>query len=173
MPKPRIFDWPRRGPFRARNRPVAMGIARLHSRRLCRRAGYRTPATVRSLGVLGRAARTHLCRGCALAAFVDRLRGGPSQAQAIIHARQPTPDGGDQRDTHGLANLGKQYGGFSSDLRLIDCRYRIVCEVCRHAPNFSASSGKLTTTRSCRGSGSGSGGPSAPHSSGRRTKAVR
>jgi hypothetical protein len=25
---------------------------------------------------------------------------------------------------------------------------------------------------SCRGSGSGSGGPSAPHSSGRRTKAV-
>jgi hypothetical protein len=72
-----------------------------------------------------------------------------------------------------LAHPGKQCGGLSNGLRLIDCRYGIVREVSHHAPNFSASSGKLATTMSCRGSGSGSGGPSAPHSSGRRTNAVR
>jgi hypothetical protein len=78
-----------------------------------------------------------------------------------------------QRDAHGLANLGEQYGGLSGGGRLLHYRYRIVREIHGHAPSFSASSGKLATTMSCRGSGSGSGGPSAPHSSGRRTKAVR
>jgi hypothetical protein len=108
-----------------------------------------------------------------LAACVDRLRRDPSQAQAIIHDRQPTPDGSDQRDAHGLANVAKSCSGFSNGLRLLDCHYRIVREAFRHAPSLSASSGKLATTRSCLGSGAGSGGPSAPHSSGRRTKAVR
>jgi 2-polyprenyl-6-methoxyphenol hydroxylase-like FAD-dependent oxidoreductase len=43
----------------------------------------------------------------------------------------------------------------------------------RHAPRSSASSAKLVTTRSHAGFGTGSGGPAGPHSSGRRTKAVR
>jgi hypothetical protein len=74
-----------------------------------------------------------------------------SEAQAIIHARLPAPDGGDEGDAHDLTNLGKQDGGFPDGVRLIEYRYTAVREIRRYAPSFSASSGKLATTRSCCG----------------------
>ena len=146
-----------------RNGPLV--FCESHAGKCGRRQRFRTRQADRS--------NTARQRALGLAAFVDRLRGGPGQVQAGTHARQPTPDGGDPRDARGLANLGEQYGGFPGGGRLIHCRCRVVREIHGHAPSFSASSGKLATTMSCRGSGSGSGGPSAPHSSGRRTKAVR
>jgi hypothetical protein len=80
-----------------------------------------------------------------------RLDDSEAEAPAIIHARQPTPDGGDQGDAHDLTNLGKQDGGFPDGVRLIEYRYTAAREIRHYAPSFSASSGKLATTRSCCG----------------------
>ena len=53
------------------------------------------------------------------------------------------------------------------------CGSAAISSAAGYAPSRSASSAKPSTTISQAGLGLGSGGPAAPHSSGRRTKAVR